>query len=103
MHTRRAYLTGRQPSLASVREPFGGRDVPNLRNLQLADVLRDRAQRGEIPVGRRLSSQAEPVVETGGVVSRRTIRSTLEVLTDEGLVQGVQGRGVFVIALPNKP
>lgn len=68
--------------------------------VQLANVLRDRIRRGEIPVGRRLPSQAELEVETGGIVSRRTIKSALEVLADEGLVQGVQGKGVFVIALP---
>lgn len=70
--------------------------------VQLANVLRDRIRRGEIPVGRRLPSQSELEEETGGTVSRRTIKSALEVLADEGLVQGVQGKGVFVIALPEK-
>lgn len=68
--------------------------------VQLAGVLRERIRRGEIPVGRRLPSQAELEVETGGTVSRRTIKSALDVLANEGLVQGVQGKGVFVIALP---
>lgn len=71
--------------------------------VQLAIVLRDRIRNGEIPVGRRLPSQSELEVETGGTVSRRTIKSAIEVLVDEGLVQGVQGKGVFVIALPSKP
>ncbi|MFE4423872.1 GntR family transcriptional regulator [Streptomyces sp. NPDC056817] len=70
------------------------------RHVQLANVLRDRIRRGEIPVGRRLPSQSELEVETGGVVSRRTIKSALELLAAEGLVQGVQGKGVFVIAMP---
>jgi GntR family transcriptional regulator len=68
--------------------------------VQLANVLRDRIRRGEIPVGRRLPSQSELEAETGGVVSRRTIKSALELLAAEGLVQGVQGKGVFVIAMP---
>lgn len=68
--------------------------------VQLANVLRDRIRRGEIPVGRRLPSQAELEAETGGTVSRRTIKTALDVLASEGLVQGVQGKGVFVIALP---
>jgi GntR family transcriptional regulator len=68
--------------------------------VQLANVLRDRIRAGEIPVGRRLPSQSELEEETGGTVSRRTIKSALEVLTTEGLVQGVQGKGVFVIARP---
>jgi GntR family transcriptional regulator len=76
------------------------RDAMTPMYVQLANVLRDRIRRGEIPVGRRLPSQAELEAETGGVVSRRTIKSALEVLVDEGLVQGVQGKGVFVIALP---
>ncbi len=79
------------------------RDAMTPLYVQLANVLRDRIRRGEIPVGRRLPSQSELETETGGVVSRRTIKSALEVLTDEGLVQGVQGKGVFVIALPGEP
>jgi GntR family transcriptional regulator len=76
------------------------RDAMTPLYVQLANVLRDRIRSGQIPVGRRLPSQAELEVETGGAVSRRTIKSALEVLADEGLVQGVQGKGVFVIALP---
>jgi GntR family transcriptional regulator len=76
------------------------RDAMTPLYVQLANVLRDRIRRGEIPVGRRLPSQAELEVETGGAVSRRTIKTALEVLANEGLVQGVQGKGVFVIALP---
>ncbi|WP_448319216.1 GntR family transcriptional regulator [Streptomyces sp. CO7] len=72
--------------------------------VQLADVLRERIRSGQIPMGRRLPSQAELEVETGGTVSRRTIKSALEALAEEGLVRGVQGKGVFVIALPeDKP
>lgn len=71
--------------------------------VQLANALRDRIRSGQIPVGRRLPSQAELETETGGVVSRRTIKTALEVLAEEGLVQGVQGKGVFVIALPDAP
>lgn len=76
------------------------RDAMTPMYVQLANVLRDRIRSGAIPVGRRLPSQAELEEETGGTVSRRTIKSALEVLVDEGLVQGVQGKGVFVIALP---
>ncbi|MGW6008689.1 GntR family transcriptional regulator [Streptomyces sp. NPDC055210] len=76
------------------------RDAMTPLYVQLANVLRDRIRNGEIPVGRRLPSQSELEEETGGVVSRRTIKSAIEVLVDEGLVQGVQGKGVFVIALP---
>lgn len=79
------------------------RDAMTPMYAQLANVLRDRIRNGEIPVGRRLPSQSELEEETGGTVSRRTIKTALEVLADEGLVQGVQGKGVFVIALPDTP
>jgi GntR family transcriptional regulator len=78
------------------------RDAMTPMYVQLANVLRDRIRRGEIPVGRRLPSQSELEEETGGTVSRRTIKSAIEVLVDEGLAQGVQGKGVYVIALPAK-
>lgn len=78
------------------------RDAMTPMYVQLANVLRDRIRAGEIPVGRRLPSHAELEEETGGTVSRRTIKSALEALAAEGLVQGVQGKGVFVIALPEE-
>lgn len=68
--------------------------------VQLASALRDRIRRGEIPVGRRIPSHHELEQETGGAVSRRTIKSAIEALQAEGIVQGVQGKGVFVIARP---
>ncbi|MFC9081850.1 GntR family transcriptional regulator [Streptomyces sp. NPDC057062] len=77
------------------------RDAMTPLYVQLASVLRDCIRSGEIPVGRRLPSQSELEAETGGVVSRRTIKSALDLLAAEGLVQGVQGKGVFVIALPS--
>ncbi|MER6559887.1 GntR family transcriptional regulator [Streptomyces sp. NPDC001027] len=68
--------------------------------VQLASALRERIRRGEIPVGRRIPSHHELEQETGGAVSRRTIKSAIEVLQAEGTVQGVQGKGVFVVAMP---
>ncbi|GGQ02923.1 GntR family transcriptional regulator [Streptomyces roseolilacinus] len=71
--------------------------------LQLASALRERIRNGDIPVGRRIPSHYELEQETGGTVSRRTIKSAIEVLQAEGIVQGVQGKGVFVIAKPGGP
>lgn len=70
--------------------------------LQLASALRERIRRGVIPVGRRIPSHYELEQETGGVVSRRTIKSAIDALVAEGIVQGVQGKGVFVIATPEE-
>ncbi|MFJ1910119.1 hypothetical protein [Streptomyces sp. NPDC088156] len=47
-----------------------------------------------------MPSRHELEQETGGTVSRRTIKSAIEALQAEGSVQGVQGKGVFVIAVP---
>ncbi|MFJ9901364.1 GntR family transcriptional regulator [Streptomyces sp. NPDC101152] len=69
--------------------------------VQLASALRERIRRGEIPVGRRIPSQHELELETGGQISRRTIKSAIELLQAEGIVQGVQGKGVFAVALPS--
>ena len=68
--------------------------------MQLASVLRERIRSGEIPVGRRIPSHYELEQQTGGAVSRRTIKSAIEALVAEGILQGVQGKGVFVIAKP---
>ncbi|WUO26625.1 GntR family transcriptional regulator [Streptomyces sp. NBC_00287] len=46
--------------------------------VQLASALRERIRRGEIPVGRRIPSHHELEQETGGTVSRRTIKSAIE-------------------------
>lgn len=89
-----------RPTLRTLREDLG-LPLPSAREPLDEDVLRDRIRRGETPVGRRLPSQSESEAETGGTVSRRTIKSALEVLAEEGVVQGVQGKGVFVIALPS--
>ncbi|WP_257230775.1 GntR family transcriptional regulator [Streptomyces sp. UH6] len=62
--------------------------------------MRERIRSGQIPVGRRIPSQAELEAETGGTVSRRTIKSATELLIKERLVEGVQGKGTFVVALP---
>ncbi|MEV5442329.1 GntR family transcriptional regulator [Streptomyces sp. NPDC052644] len=53
------------------------------------------------PGRHRIPSHCELEQETGGAVSRRTIKSAIEVLQSEGLVQGVQGKGVFVVAKPD--
>ncbi|MBH1935474.1 GntR family transcriptional regulator [Streptomyces sp. AV19] len=64
--------------------------------VQLTSVLRERIRCGEIPVGRRIPSQHELEMETGGTVSHRTIKSAIGALEAEGIVRGVQ-----VIAKPD--
>jgi regulatory GntR family protein len=84
--------------------------APGAGGLRLADVAgvahtfdgtpESGIRSSEIPVGRRLPSQSELEAGTGGVVSRPTIKSVLELLGAERLVQGMQGKGMFVAALP---
>jgi GntR family transcriptional regulator len=61
--------------------------------LQLAGILRARIQSGEIPAGHALPSITTLVQETGLAVG--TVRKAIKVLSDEGLVVTVPGRGSF--------
>lgn len=61
---------------------------------QIADILRERIESGEIPPGRRIPSLVE--LEQEFEVARDTLRKAVQVLKDEGLVETVTGMGVFV-------
>jgi GntR family transcriptional regulator len=63
--------------------------------LQIAAILRDRIQRGDIAPGRPVPSETQLMGEHG--VARLTARKAVRVLADEGLVEVVQGRGAYVI------
>ncbi|MET9973864.1 GntR family transcriptional regulator [Streptomyces microflavus] len=65
---------------------------------QIADQLRARIADGTIPVGRRIPSLVELEQEFG--VARDTLRKAVKVLKDEGLVETVNGMGVFVTQQP---
>ena len=61
--------------------------------LQLAAVLRERIESGEIPPDEALPSITYLVQETGLAVG--TVRKAIQVLADEGLVVTVPGRGSY--------
>jgi DNA-binding GntR family transcriptional regulator len=61
---------------------------------QIADILRDRIESGEIPPGRRIPSLTE--LEQEFTVARDTLRKAVQVLKDEGLVETVSGMGIYV-------
>ena len=65
---------------------------------QIADELRALIANGTIPVGRRIPSLVELEQQYG--VARDTLRKAVKVLKDEGLVETVNGMGVYVIARP---
>lgn len=60
--------------------------------LQLADILRQRIEAGQIT--RRLPSEPQLVQEFG--VARETARKAVKALEAEGLVEVIHGRGAFV-------
>jgi GntR family transcriptional regulator len=61
---------------------------------QLADLLRERIERGELPPGRPIPSVARLQQEHG--LARGTVLHALRVLVDEGLVYVVPGKGAYV-------
>jgi DNA-binding GntR family transcriptional regulator len=61
---------------------------------QLADILRDKIESGELPAGRVMPS--EHTLSQEYELSRGTVVKALDALADAGLVVRVQGRGTFV-------
>jgi GntR family transcriptional regulator len=61
---------------------------------QLAAILRGRIESGEYPPGRPIPSESQLAQEHA--MARATVRKAVAQLAADGLVQGVQGRGVFV-------
>lgn len=86
---------GFPPSLRTMTIDREG-PVPPYR--QIADHLRARIADGTISVGRRIPSLVELEQQFG--VARDTLRKAVQVLKDEGLVETVNGMGVYVIAQP---
>ncbi|MEV0967791.1 GntR family transcriptional regulator [Microtetraspora glauca] len=71
------------------------RDAPIPPYRQIANALRQRIKAGKIPPGRRIPSLVELEAEFG--VARDTLRKAVQVLKDEGLVETVQGMGIYVV------
>lgn len=66
---------------------------------QLADVLRAGIASGEIPIGRAVPSK-RTLKETSGVAGP-TIDKAMAVLKDEGLIEAVPGKGLYVLRMPS--
>lgn len=71
---------------------FGSTPIP--RYLQLADLFRQRVQRGQWPVGATLPSIEALMAEFE--VARVTVRQAIALLAAEGLLSPQRGRGTFV-------
>jgi GntR family transcriptional regulator, transcriptional repressor for pyruvate dehydrogenase complex len=64
----------------------------------VVDGLKDRVLAGELVPGAKLPSEAELISAFG--VSRTVVREAVSRLQAEGLVETFQGRGSFVLAVP---
>lgn len=73
-------------------------DGPEPLRDQLAAALAALIHDGTYPPNRRIPSAAS-LADTYGV-SQRTAADAVRALKDRGLVRGVPGRGVFVVADP---
>ena len=62
---------------------------------QLAAIIRERIKSGEYAPGSKLPTIVEITGETG--LTPMTIRRAMALLSDEGLVRIVPGRGTFVM------
>ncbi|GAB3803421.1 winged helix-turn-helix domain-containing protein [Micromonospora zhanjiangensis] len=62
---------------------------------QLADHLRNQIESGELAPGAKLPSTSQLTKEHG--VSAIVVRQAIFKLRTEGLIEGVQGVGVFVV------
>ncbi len=67
---------------------------------RIANEIRAKIKAGELKPGDRLPSISQLQKQYG--VSAQPVKSALLVLQTEGLVEGHQGRGVFVIDQGNK-
>ena len=68
-------------------------DSPDLLFEQVAEILRGQIERGELPPRRKLPTQEDLADQLD--VSRGTVLRATKVLTNEGLVRFVPGRGLF--------
>jgi GntR family transcriptional regulator len=65
---------------------------------QLAEILRARIESGEIPPRRALPSKKALMQQYG--ISARTVDSAMDILREEGLIETVIGKGLYVTDRP---
>ncbi|MBE3638798.1 GntR family transcriptional regulator [Mangrovicoccus algicola] len=70
------------------------------RYIQLASVFRGRIERGDWPIGERISTVEQLSKEFG--VAGMTIRQALDQIEKEGLIERFRAKGTFVKARPER-
>ena len=83
--------TDLEPTGASLPQQEDEGAVPAY--LRIAQTLAERLSSGEYPAGSRLPSGSELRTEFG--VSPMTVRRSLELVEQQGLVTGIKGRGTY--------
>jgi len=86
---------------ASVQSMIIDREGPVPPYLQIADDLRRKIKDGTIPPGRRIPSTVE--MEQEYEVARDTLRKATRVLKEEGLIESIQGMGLYVVDRSEPP
>ncbi|HBU6130818.1 TPA: GntR family transcriptional regulator [Enterobacter chuandaensis] len=61
---------------------------------QIADALREQVQRGELKAGDALPT--ESALQEAYAVSRVTVRQALKLLTEQNIIESIQGSGSYV-------
>ena len=65
------------------------------RYIQIADIIRDQIQSGQIPTGEKIPNELDIALKYN--VSRGTVRQALELLVKEGRLERLPGQGTFVL------
>ena len=68
--------------------------------VQLANLLRERIESGELAPGSALPSEARLTQEYG--IGREAVRMSMSLLRSEGLVNTVRGHGTYVREVPER-
>ncbi|HAF63182.1 MAG TPA: GntR family transcriptional regulator [Anaerolineaceae bacterium] len=71
-------------------------DTNNPLYLQLREIIRGKIESGEFIPGASIPSENEFAQKYG--LNRLTVRSAIRALVNEGLLQPIQGKGVFVVS-----
>lgn len=94
-------LAGVAPALAAYLREMIDHDAPTPIYRQMADILRSQIASGELVAGRRIPSVVN-LQQTYGI-ARGSVLHALRLLTDEGLLVVVTGRGTFVAEPKSQP